>query len=154
MKFSRYLLIGLLFLTAACQNTVTPTPALNVPPTVPTPQPGQVTVTGRLFEMGSTKPLANTAVRLAKVYVEIEPPIWIDDPLAPGAVTDASGYFVITNIIPDPTRPLTDVQAFAVGLQESSYGIVENPQKPDDALMITLTANSLINVGDVYVNLR
>lgn len=150
MKLPRFLFAVLLFLTFACGNT-TPTPT---PRSIPTPPSGQITVTGRLFEMGTTKPLANMPIRLAKVYVEIEPPMWVDDPLYPGAVTDAEGYFVITNVIPDPTRPLTDVQAFAVGLQESTYGIVENPQRPDDALMITLTANSLIDVGNIYVRLR
>jgi hypothetical protein len=119
--------------------------ATTTPEVVPTPEPGQVTVTGRLVDTNTHQPFTNMIVRLAKI-IHIDPNddgTWlIDDATSPGDYTDDQGTFIIPNV------PVQDY-VLVVGDFHTRYAIVTDT--PDNALVVTTTADQIVDVQQVDV---
>jgi hypothetical protein len=132
---------------AACSNTVQPTvaPEGATSQPVPTPEPGNTTITGSLVDTNTRQPYANMVVRLAEV-IHIEPGdagSWvIDDATSPGDYTDQQGKFVIPNV---PAQEYVVV----VGDFHVRYAIVTDT--PDNAKVWQPSADQVFDLGQIDV---
>lgn len=72
-------------------------------PTVAAPASGKAVLVGQLVSIGTRKPMKNTIVHLAQVYwddAHKNAAYAFDLARSPGAITDANGFFVFTDIEP------------------------------------------------------
>jgi hypothetical protein len=131
------------FLAAACQGGLGGNLTGGTRPSIPTPQAGKVTVTGRIFSKKTGKPLDNTVVRLAEIVRQNGQAAFVlDEAFSPGNYSDAQGYFVMASI--DPKEYMV-----VVGIVPDNYTIYSESGKPKTWVT---NAGQTLDVGDLTVD--
>jgi hypothetical protein len=159
MKWLIVILIGCMFLTS-CQlsptksgqtstenSSIQMATGLYTLQPLPTPQPGQTTVIGKVIHTTDGSPFQNTVVRLAEVYGEGNNQAYVlDGAHSPGGITDQNGDFIIKDISAREYVMIvgnsTDSDNYVVIHEASGSAIVYNP-----------LANQILNVGSISVEL-
>jgi hypothetical protein len=132
IKFWRFLV--LVFLLAGCSTPTTEqvTPIL---PQIAAPVTGKATVTGKVMDVtNGNEPMADTLLRLAKIYGEGEEAIYaLNESDSPGIYTDKDGVFIFENIDPGPyTLLFTDSNGNYRTILESSEKIISIDANVDE----------------------
>ncbi len=156
LSFRLYTLLGLLLL-AACQGSpgmgTGSTPRENVYHSLAeaTLSPALSAVEGRVLTVasGTPRPMADTVVRLAKVFYN-EPHTdgvyVLDGASSPGAITDQEGRFSVVNIEPGD-------YVIVVGDAESPDHVIIS-ERDGKAKLFTAEAGQTLDVGTLEVNLK
>lgn len=143
-KLFLWFFVTIIFLTA-CTSATTE----NKFPTPLPPEPGKVTVTGRVFSITDGKPIPHISVHLAEVKnfdTSNSSPIFIlNESDSPSAFTDPDGHFVIANVAPQE-------YVVVVGSINVLYAIVT--ETPDKAKVWKTAENQVLDIGDLRVELR
>lgn len=132
IKFWRFLVLA--FLLAGC-NTPTTEQVTPILPQIAAPVTGKATVTGKVMDVtNGNEPMADTLLRLAKIYGEGEEAIYaLNESDSPGIYTDAEGGFIFENIDPGPyTLLFTDSNGNYRTILESSEKIISIDANVDE----------------------
>jgi hypothetical protein len=113
---------------------------------VTTPPPGRATVIGQVHSTRSGQPLVDFPVRLAEVYRNDDQAAFVlDGAFSPGALTDADGRFVFTDIA-------AHEYVLVIGNPEvDDYVIISEPN--GRARVIDIPADQIFDLGEFRVDL-
>jgi hypothetical protein len=139
----------ILALLTACGGPAAPAASpqatVEVQETLAAPDPDKTTVIGRVVNITSGQPLADTIVRLAEIVRQGgEGAFILDVGFSPGAITDAQGYFAMENI---------SVKEYlvVVGNVETDYEIIIHPD--GSAKTFETEGGSIIDLGQIETKL-
>ena len=144
MKIKHYMLVRcilfLLLLVTACGTQSAPTPT-----SIPRPELGKATVTGKIISIVSDKPLPKTSVWLAEVVRQGEQGAYVLDAVfSPSVYADENGIFVISNVTPGE-------YVIVIGNPETQHEIIS--ELSGDAKVWNIPADQVYDVGELKVTL-
>lgn len=126
---------------AACGPAPVATPDGATP--LPTAEPGNTTITGRIISSSTGKPVGDTVLRLAEVYhVGDESAYVLDGARSPATVTDTEGRFVFANV------PAREYVLFLSADEQVNAAVTE---APDKAKIWDARDGSFLDIGEVRV---
>lgn len=132
-------LIVILFSLTACVKT-------SSNKVVPTPQPGEAVVIGKVFASDGSN-LSNSPVRLAEVYrsENNSGAFALDEATSPSTMTDENGEYVFLNIVPGE-------YVMVVGSINTKYMIIANPD--GTAIVQDIKPDVVTEIEPITVNYK
>ena len=137
------LLIGTwaLFVMASCGNLQQRSPSQEAG--IPTPDAGNVTITGQVISSSTGKPIGNTILRLAEVVrFGGEAAFILNETHGPATRTDESGRFTFANV------PAREYVLFLSAGENANFAVTE---APDRAKVWDARSGGVLDIGIVRV---
>jgi hypothetical protein len=110
---------------------------------IPTPDAGNVTITGQVISSSTGKPIGNTILRLAEVVrFGGEAAFILDETHGPATRTDESGRFAFVNV------PAREYVLFLSAGENANFAVTE---APDRAKVWDARSGGVLDIGIVRV---
>lgn len=146
-------LIGLVLVLSimslvSCKNPLETGRAVSpLTPPIVVPIPSMAAVTGQVVSASTSRPMANTTVRLARVFwneQHTDGVYVLEGARSPSAITNDGGFFVFANLNPAD-------YVLVVGDVFGDHVIVSNPD--GSAKIFTAEENKVTDAGQIFVDL-